>query len=174
IKLDIEAVILSAVLTRLSLNQALKVKFPLYESVFLCNHKYYQRTKERDPIQFSYIDIDEDDDDDYLNRSGMPKFPFFLKAPELQMSVHQYIIKDCKQLKLIIGQLQIDLPNYNADTNYISKHYLDLQKYPLAVKNMMICEELISNCLQLNWEGWADDQGNIFTYGFIDEILADQ
>ena len=28
----------------------------------------------------------------------------------------------------------------------------------------MIYEELIGNCLQLNWEGWADEMGNIFTY----------
>jgi hypothetical protein len=172
IKLDIEAVILSAVLTKLNRDHELVVKFPLFESVFLCNHKYYQRKQEQNPIQFSYVDID--DDDNKLNWDKMPRFPLFFKAVELQMSVHQYTVEDSEQLKQIIKRLRIELPNYNVDTKYVNAHHLNLQNYPLATKNIMICEELISNCLQLNWEGWADDQGNIFTYGFTDEILADQ
>ena len=172
IKLDIEAVILSAVLTRLSQKQDLKIKFPSYESVFLCNNKYYQRKNERNSIQFGYIDVD--DNSENVNWNDLPKLPFFLKAPELQMSVHQYVIKDSEQLKKVIKILQKELPNYNADTKYINEHYLDLTKYPLATKNIVLCEELMSECLQLNWEGWADAEGNIFTYGFTDEILADQ
>lgn len=172
IKLDIEAVIISAVLTRLNEKQELKIKFPSFECVFLCNNKYYQRKNDENSIEFSYIDVD-DDDCTKLNSNQMPQLPFILKAPELQMSVHQYVIKDYDQLKEIIEKLRSDLPNYNCDTKYVNEHYLDLEKYPLANKNIMICEQFMSDYLQINWEGWADHQGNIFTYGFIDEILAD-
>ncbi|CAF4373426.1 unnamed protein product, partial [Adineta steineri] len=103
----------------------------------------------------------------------MLEYPFFFKAPELQRSLHQYVIKDCQQLKEIVSQLRIVLPKYNAETKYVNEYALDLQKYPLASKNIMICEEFISDCLQLNWEGWVDHQGTIFTYGFTDEILLD-
>ena len=171
IKLDIEAIIISAVLTKLNeKNKKMNIKYPLYESVFLCNNKYYQRTKEINPIKYSYIDIDNEN----VDLNNLLKFPFFLKAPELQMSVHQYVITDFKQLKQIIEQLKINLPNYNVDTKYLNQYYLNLDKYPLSIKNIMICEEFIKNCFQLNWEGWADNQGNIYTYGFTDKILADQ
>ncbi|CAF3764284.1 unnamed protein product [Adineta steineri] len=103
----------------------------------------------------------------------MLEYPFFFKAPELQRSLHQYVIKDCQQLKKIVSELRIVLPKYNAETKYVNEYALDLQKYPLASKNIMICEEFISDCLQLNWEGWVDHQGTIFTYGFTDEILLD-
>jgi hypothetical protein len=143
--LDIEAVIMSAVLTRLNENQELKIKFPLFESIFICNHKYYQRKREENSIQFSYIDID--DDEEKINWNEMLEFPFFFKTPELQMSVHQYIIENRDHLKQIIKKLRIDLPNYNVDTKYINEIYLDLQKYPLATKNIMICEQYMINCL---------------------------
>ncbi|CAF0764731.1 unnamed protein product [Adineta steineri] len=173
IKHDIEAVIISAVLSRFKRDEKLAVKYPSYESVFLCNHKYYQRTRERHPLHFSYINIDNDDDVDQFIRNPILKYPFFLKALELQRSLHQYIIKDCQQLKEIVSELRIVLPNYNAEKKYVNEYALDLQKYPLTSKNIMICEEFISDCLQLNWEGWADHQGTIFTYGFTDEILQD-
>lgn len=172
IKLDIESILISAVLTQLNQDNKLKIKFPSYESVFLCNNKYYQRMKEENPIEFSYIDVDSDDHTK-LNWDNMPQLPFFLKAPELQMSVHQYVITDLDQLKQTVEYLRSDLRNYNCDTKYVNEQYLDLQKYPLATKNIMICEQFMSNCLQINWEGWSDHEGNIFTYGFIDENLAD-
>ena len=120
VKLDIEAVIMSALLSRLNINK----KYASYESVFCCNHKYYQRVNEQNPIEFNYIDVDENEG------KILPQFPFFFKAPELQMSVHQYVITDVDQLKEIIKKLRIELPNYNADTKYINEHYLNLKKYP--------------------------------------------
>lgn len=169
IKLDIEAVILTAVLSKFSEKDKLTFKYPSFESVFLCNHKYYQRTKEKTPINFSYIDVDNDQ----LTDGKTLDFPFFFKAPELQMSVHQYVVKDSVQLEHLIKLLRAELPKYDADTKYINNNFLNLEKYPLATKNLMVCEQVMNNCLQLNWEGWADEQGNIFTYGFTDEILAD-
>jgi hypothetical protein len=152
-------------------NEKLKIKYPSFESVFICNHKYYQRKNSKNPIKYNYIDID--DNIENIQWNEMPQFPFFFKAPELQMNVHQYIIENRDHLNSIVQKLRIDLPNYNIDTKYINQNYLNLEKYPLVTKSLMICEEFMNNCLQLNWEGWADHQGNIFTYGFTDEILAD-
>lgn len=56
IKYDIEAIITTAILEMYQLN----VKIPNFESTFLLHNKYYSRTKEINPIKFTYIDIFDD------------------------------------------------------------------------------------------------------------------
>ena len=166
IKYDLEAIITTAVLEEFKLN----VKFPSFESVFLSHHKYYGRMYERNPIKFSYIDIFEELDE---NKIGLP-FPFYLKPPDLQVSVHQYIVHNFEQLKEIIKILQKELPTMDKEYKLIYKNYLDLAKYPLANKFIVVIEEIVEDGIQVNWEGFMDDTGKFYTFSVTDEIFADK
>ena len=140
IKFDIEAVMMSAVLSKMDHP---KIKCPSFESVFLCSNKYYQRLQEQDPIMFSYIDLSSDRWDENL-----PTFPFIIKPTELVLSLHQYIIKDRKTIDSLIDTLQQEIPTFELNYKYVSTKFLDLEKYPLATKSIMLCEEIIQDALQ--------------------------
>jgi len=155
--LDIEVMILSAVLNKYP--GKLNVKLPSYENIFLCKNKYYQRLHDRSAIKFSYIDIFAEDWD-----KDLPSFPFYFKPTDLLMSMFQYVIRSRDQLDEVVQMLRKDLPAFNREYKYFHEKYLDLEKYPLATNHIMLCEELVQNAQQISWEGWADDQGNVFSY----------
>jgi hypothetical protein len=155
--IDIEIMILSAVLNKYP--RKLNFTVPSYENIFLCKNKYYQRLHDRNPIKFSYIDIFADDWD-----KNLPSFPFFLKPTDLLMSMFQYVIRDRAQLKEMVLMLRENLPHFNREFRYFHEKYLDVEKYPLATRHIMLCEELVQNAQQISWEGWADNNGDVHSY----------
>jgi len=159
--LDIEILLLSAVLEKYP--KKLNVKLPSYENIFLCKNKYYSRLHERNPIKFTYIDIFADDWD-----QNLPPFPFYFKPTDLLMTMFQYVIRDRTQLDEVVQMLREELPAYNREYKYFHEEYLDCEKYPLATRHIMLCEELIQNAQQISWEGWADDNGEVFSYSAED------
>ena len=166
LKFDIEALILSAVFSKYPKKN---IKIPSFESIFLSHHKYYGRLKERNPIKFGYIDIFEDDYKDKI----LP-FPFFLKPIDLNVSLHQYIIKNEEDFENVLKILRKELPEIDKYSRFCYERYLDFTKYPLAAKYIVLLEEIVDDGYQINWEGFADDDGNIFTYCWTDEVLADK
>lgn len=165
IKYDIEAIITTAILEMYQLN----VKIPNFESTFLLHNKYYSRTKEINPIKFTYIDIFDDNWEKKIF-----SYPFYLKPTDLQISIHQYVINSKEEMERVLEILRIELPKLNKEYKYIYHNYLDTKKYPLAIKHIVIIEEIINNSSQINWEGYSDSEGNIYTFSFIDEIFADR
>jgi hypothetical protein len=165
IKYDIEAIITTAILGIYNLN----IKIPSFESIFLSHHKYYSRIKELNPINFSYIDIF-----DYNWEKKIISYPFYLKPTDLQISIHQYVINNKKEMENVLKILRSELPKLDKEYKYIYHKYLDINKYPLAIKYIVIIEEIINDNFQINWEGYSDDQGNIHTFSFTDEIFADK
>ena len=166
LKYDIETLILSAVFSKYPKKN---IKVPSFESIFLSHHKYYGRLKERNSIKFGYIDIFEDD-----HKGKILQFPFFLKPVDLNVSLHQYIIKNETDLENALKILRKELPEMDKYSRLCYKRYLDLEKYPLAEKYIVLLEEIVEDGFQINWEGFADGDGNIFTYCWTDEVLADK
>lgn len=101
-------------------------------------------------------------------------YPFYLKPTDLQISIHQYVINSKEEMERVLEILRIELPKLNKEYKYIYHNYLDTKKYPLAIKHIVIIEEIINNSSQINWEGYSDSEGNIYTFSFIDEIFADR
>jgi hypothetical protein len=165
IKYDIEAIITTAILEMYQLN----VKIPTFESIFLLHHKYYGRTKEINPIKFTYIDIFDDNWE-----KNIFSYPFYLKPTDLQISIHQYVINNKKEMEMVLEILRIELPKLDKEYKYIYHKYLDINKYPLAIKHIVVIEEIIKNSSQINWEGYVNSKGNIYTFSFTDEIFADK
>lgn len=173
LKYDFETLILCGVLSEIrnsNFSNFSKFRVPSFESIFLCNHKYYQRKHERNPIKFSYFDIFEEN---WRDSSKFIPFPFYMKCANQQRSLHHYIVRNSQQLEKTVNFLRRSLPSSESYYKYINTKYIDVEKYPLSNKYVMLCEELVEDNKQINWEGWADSEGNIHTFGFADEVLAD-
>ena len=166
LKYDFETLLLSAILSKYPKKN---IKVPSFESIFLSHHKYYGRLKERNPIKFVYIDIF---DNNFMDK--ILPFPFFLKPVDLALSLHQYIVRNAEELDSVLRILRKDLPEIDKYNKHCYNKYLDLEKYPLAAKYIVLLEEIVDDGFQINWEGFVDDYGNAFTYCWIDEVLADK
>ena len=164
-KYEIESLIIAAVLEEMNKTD---IKHPSFESIFISHNKYYSRMNESNPIRFTYIDIDDENWEQCV-----PSFPFYFKPVYMTGSVHQYIITSIEQLRSIVEILKKQLSYIQQTYIYLAKKYLDLNKYPMAHRNLMLCEEIIEGRDELCWEGWVDNEGNVYNYCFTDEISKD-
>jgi hypothetical protein len=57
------------------------------------------------------------------------------------------VIDSRERLMEVIKILQKDLPLLDVDYKYLFKRYLNLDKYPLAAKYIVIIEELVTDAI---------------------------
>jgi len=160
---DLEAFLISAVFKDLNLPS---IKLPSFENLYQVHHKIYQKMLEKDPTNYKYFDIF----DDNWNQN-LPKYPFYMKPALGDGGLLNFIIREEKQLDEIIRLVRKDLPKLEKVYLYFAKKYLDLSKFPLATKHIMLCEELMENFTNLNLDALVDEEGNITTLLFSDQLI---
>lgn len=129
---------------------------PTLESMFVSNHKYYSRANQPDPIWFDYIDLETGQ---WGNLE--PRYPCYIKPPSLTMTLYQYRIDNAEDMDYAINMLRKDLPPVTKLFTDFFGEYVDLKKYPLANKNIIVVEDLVEEEDQHCVEGWFDPEGNI-------------
>jgi hypothetical protein len=162
---DLEAFIIVAIFNDLKIPN---ITVPSLSSFYQLLNKVYHKQLEENPIKYSYFDIF----DENWEQNILP-FPFFLKPAMLQASTHTYVVNDIDELRKIVDVLRMDLPKIGSIYKLISERYLDLEKFPLAIKNIMLCEEWKQNCDSVNWDGFADSEGKIVPLIASDQIIVD-
>lgn len=138
---------------------------PTLESMFLSNHKYYSRRKQPSNIWSDYIDLDTGEWGELE-----PVYPCYIKPPTLTMSLYQYRVDSREEMDSILKKLREDLPPLLQLYNRFFERYVDLDRYPLAAKNIMVVEELVEDTEQHCIEGWFDSKGNPRFWAESDEI----
>jgi hypothetical protein len=176
---DVEAFLIIATFQNLSkvslkgyfqnLNKTTTIKLPDLESFYQLHHKVYQKMLETNPIKYSYFDLFADDWD-----RDLPKFPFYMKSALGDGGTHNYIIRDRKQLNDVVDILRREIPKKDGIYLYFAKKYLDLKKFPLADKHIILCEELVENFKSFNIDGFVDDLGNITTLLSSDQLIRNE
>ncbi len=138
---------------------------PSLESMFISNHKYYSRRNQPNTIWSDYIDLE-------TGKWGEmePTFPCYIKPASLMMSLYQYTIETPEELEEALKKLREELPPLLEPYNNFFKQYVDLDKYPLADKNIIIVEELVEDANQHCVEGWFDLDGNPHIWAISDQI----
>ena len=141
---------------------------PSLVSTFLCLHKYYSRKACADNLWVDYINLDDPVE---IWRDKL-KYPCFLKPPFLTQSKGMSVIRNEKELmSAIIKVRPLVTPFFKGYCELFQK-YLDLEKFPLAVKNIMIVEDLVESSDQLALGGWVDERGKYFVYESWEAELA--
>ena len=139
---------------------------PSLESAFFCLHKYYSRKKEDGTLWCKYIHMDEPS----ANWKGKIRYPCFLKAPFLTSCAGHSYVKNDAEMEVALGSLkQLVAPFFTGYCEFF-RRYLNLGKFPLAVENIAVVEELVDSNYQYSFEGWVDGNGNftMFTSGLCE------
>jgi len=118
---------------------------PSIESVFLCYHKYY--TRKCTHSQVNSVPV-------ALNKKAHHTFPFFLKAPCSTAGVLGFTIRNDEEFGKAITLAKKELPSLNHPMFPLFRKYVNVKKYPLALKNVMLVEDLIT-AKQVTIEGFV-------------------
>lgn len=123
---------------------------PSVESVFLCLHKYYARCCERAPIRCDAID---------LAAANLPplSYPCYLKPPWLNLGILGFKLDSAVDLQHALTIARRDYGSWSPLYFPFFRRYIDLQKYPLATRDIMLVEEFIDGP-QVTVEGWVHQQ----------------
>ena len=126
---------------------------PSAESMFLSIHKYYSRQSENSPIQSGYIDLDKDN-----WKEKITGYPVYFKPTLLTRSLFQFKIDSEEKAEKAIEILRKEVPPSNKSLQPFFSKYIDLEKYPLATRNIVVSEEVIL-AKQYCVDGWVDKDG---------------
>jgi hypothetical protein len=143
---------------------------PSLDSTFICLHKYYSRQINPDNLWYDYIDLD-DSGECWKTRI---RFPCFVKAPFLTSNKGCCAVDNEEEMVAALKNIrELTLPFFKGYAEFFTK-YLDLKKFPLAVKNIVVVEELIQCRDQYFVESWADENGVCSTYTTAVECFCNQ
>ncbi len=120
---------------------------PSVESVFLCLHKYYSRRCESSPIRCDYIGL-------YDDNPRVSEYPCYLKPPWLNLGILGFKLDSATDLQRALRVARQEYPAWSPLYYPFFRHYIDLQKYPLAVQDIMLVEEFVEG-KQVTVEGWV-------------------
>jgi len=109
---------------------------PSVESVFLCLHKYYSRRNEPAPIRCQAIDLDDD-------HPPVTEYPCYLKPPWLNLGILGFRLDCPDDLRRALTVARREYHSWSPLYYPFFRQYVDLQKYPLAVRDIMLVEECI-------------------------------
>ena len=143
---------------------------PSLDSTFICLHKYYSREIIPDNIWHDYIDLDDSDN------SWRPKmrYPCFIKSPFLTLHKGCCAVDNEKGMIAALNNIrELSLPFFQGYAEFFTKH-LNLKKFPLAVKNIVVVEELIQSKDQYYIESWVDSDGVCSTFSTAVECFCNQ
>lgn len=126
---------------------------PLPEAVFLGLHKYYGRRAERQAgfpsLRCEAIDLEE----------PCPQafgYPCFLKAPFLKLGLLGFRLDNPEDLARAWGIARRELPAWSRQYLPLFGTTVDLRRYPLAGREIMLLEEFRDGP-QVTVEGWVKD-----------------
>lgn len=158
---DLASIVASVVCERTGL------RGPTLESTFCSLHKYYSRRTEQCQLWYDYIHLDDPD----KKWKDKIRYPCFLKAPCLVNCMGSSCIRSEEQMEVALEELsKLVAPYIQGYSEFFAK-YLDLSKYPLAVENIAIVEELVETGDQYCIEGWIDEGGEFHAYSSEHEIF---
>lgn len=123
---------------------------PSVESVFLCLHKYYGRRAEPNPIHCQAIDLHDP-------APPVAVYPCYLKPPWLNLGILGFKLESAADLDRALQVARRDYPAWSPLYTPFFERYIDLEKYPLAVQDMMLVEEFVDGP-QVTVEGWVYDR----------------
>ena len=100
------------------------------------------------------------------------RYPCFLKAPFLTSCKGHSMIKTEAEMVVALAKLEELCRPYFTGYSEFFRRFLDLEKFPLAVKNIALVEELVDSGEQYCVEGWVDEVGKftLWTVGY--EIVS--
>lgn len=125
---------------------------PSLESTFRCLHKYYSRKTAEGKLWFDYIHLDNPVE----NWKDKVCYPCFLKPPYLAASKGCFCIRSEAELVTALDKIRpLATPLFKWYSEFFRK-YLDLEKFPLAVENIVVLEELVESSKEYTCEGWMD------------------
>ena len=136
---------------------------PSVESCFLCIHKYYSRQAEPSDLWFEAIELDKDD------WSTRIQYPCCVKAPFMFRSMCIFIVNNETEMKTALESCRTELSDWTSIWRSLFERYVDTEKYPLALKDMVIAEEVVPDGTQHTIEGWIDGEGNPYIWLTSDE-----
>ena len=120
---------------------------PSVESVFLCMHKYYGRRAEPHPIQCEAIDLNDPN-------PSVSIYPCFLKPPWLNLGILGFKLESPLDLENALQVARREYPAWSPLYSPFFERYVDREKYPLALQDMMLVEEFVDGP-QVTVEGWV-------------------
>lgn len=120
---------------------------PSVESIFLCIHKYYSRKSEPEPIRCEYIDLQDAD-------PHLAAYPCYLKPPWLNLGILGFKLNSPVDLSQALKIARRDYGAWSPLYYPFFRRYVDLKKYPLATRDIMLVEEFIDGP-QVTVEGWV-------------------
>lgn len=132
---------------------------PSIESVFLCLHKYYSRRCEPSPIRCAYIDL-------YDDNPPVAQYPCYLKPPWLNLGILGFKLDSPADLRRALMIARQEYPAWSPLYYPFFRQYVDLKKYPLAVRDIMLVEEFIEG-KQVTVEGWVY-QNQVYLWAITD------
>ena len=132
---------------------------PSIESMFLCNHKYYSRSKEVNPIWFDFIHLDSalTHKDAWMKK--IQTYPVYVKPPCLGGTILQFKVNSPDKMERALQISQVELPLWSVGYTEFFQREVDLTRYPLANQNIMMIEELVEGASQHCIEGYVDPEG---------------
>ncbi|MGM9515875.1 ATP-grasp domain-containing protein [Roseateles sp. DB2] len=149
------------------MGQALNLPTPSVEAMFLANHKYYSRSRERHPIRFQGFRLDQDD---WMRDIT---FPSHLKPPSLFFSLLQTTVTQPQELAEAVAELREKLPAFARPYKELFSRYVDADRFPLAMHDMFMAEEFVSCRTQHAVEGWTDAEGRHAIWAVSDNNYFD-
>ena len=139
---------------------------PSLESTFCSLHKYYSRKTEKSNLWFDYINLHDPE----KKWKSKVLYPCYLKAPFLMGSMGQSRIRSEEEMERALADLgKLTTPYFKGYSEFFAK-YLNLEKYPLSVENIVVVEEMVEWDEQYCIEGWVDGTGRFTPYNTM-EVL---
>jgi len=132
---------------------------PSVESVFLCLHKYYSRRSEPAPIRCDAIEL-------FADNPQLTHYPCYLKPPWLNLGILGFKLESPDDLRNALTVARREYHLWSPLYYPFFYRYIDLQKYPLAVCDIMLVEEFIDGN-QVTVEGWVHNK-EIFLWAITD------
>ncbi|PIQ78805.1 hypothetical protein COV81_04200 [Candidatus Peregrinibacteria bacterium CG11_big_fil_rev_8_21_14_0_20_41_10] len=109
---------------------------PTLDATITCQNKYYTRELLDTGVKHQAIKLN-------TSLKKLPEFPFYLKAPTSVLGILGFTINNQKEFKQAIKIAKKELPKLLKPTKKLYKKYLDIKKFPLANKPILLLEELI-------------------------------
>jgi len=138
------------------------IRGPSVESAFLSNHKYYSRKAQPVGISLWFEAIDlELDKDDWSTRVS---YPCVIKPPCMFRTTCIHIVNNESEMLAALASCRTELTGWSSIWRILFEKYVDIEKYPLALKDIVVAEELVPNGTQHTIEGWADGDGKPYIW----------
>ena len=71
-----------------------------------------------------------------------------------------FIVNNESEMKAALESCRTELTDWTIIWRSLFEKYVDTEKYPLALKDMVIAEEVVPDGTQHTIEGWIDGEGN--------------